>query len=87
MSAPAETPSARKRAQRRQPLLEGQAERRVDDEQADEKGEEAESREIEMETVGQPRQLAFILGLDDAQRIARELRKRRGVDGRLIRRR
>ena len=50
-----------------------------------EKGEEAKSREIEMETVGEARQFAFVLGLHDTQRIARELRERRGVEGRLIR--
>ncbi len=46
-------------AQHRQPLFEGEADRRIDDEQPDEEGQQAERGEVEMETVGE----AFEVGL------------------------
>ena len=56
----------------RQPLLEGQSERCMNDEKSDEECEQAERREVQVEAVGQPRQIPLVLRLNEAQLIARD---------------
>ncbi len=73
----ADTPQARKRAQHRQPLLERQSDRRIDDEQADEKRQQAERGQVEMKAVGQAFEIALGIGGDQTQPVADDRFERR----------
>ena len=58
------------RADRRQPLLEGEAKRGVDDEQPHEKGEQPEGGEVEVKTARQSFEIGVLVRLDQPQRVA-----------------
>ena len=64
------------RADRRQPLLEGEAERGVDDKQPHEKGEQSEGGEVEMKTARQSFEIGVLVRLDQPQRVADNARER-----------
>jgi hypothetical protein len=63
-------------AQHRQPLLEGEADRGVDDEETDHEGQQPEGGEVEVEAVGQPFQIGLGLGLHQLQPAACEALQR-----------
>ena len=58
------------RADRRQPLLEGEAKGGVDDEQPHEKGEQSEGGEVEVKTARQSFEIGVLVRLDQPQRVA-----------------
>ena len=53
--------------QHRQALLEGKADRRIDDEQPDDKGQQAERGQVEVKTVGEAFEIALRIGRDQAE--------------------
>ena len=64
------------RAQHRQPLLEGQADRGIDDEEADEERQQAEGGQVEMKTVGEALQIGLRIRLDQLQLVADDASER-----------
>ena len=53
-------------------LLECQPKRRLHDEKSNEKRKQAERREVQVEAVGQPRQIPLVPRLNEAQLIAHD---------------
>jgi hypothetical protein len=60
-------------------LFECEADGRIDDEQPDEEGQQAERRQIEMKAVGQALEIAFAVRRDQAQPIAGDGFKSRAI--------
>jgi hypothetical protein len=63
-------PAGAQGAQHRQPLLEGEPDCGIDDEQADEERQHSECSEVEVKTVSQAFEIAFRAGLDVAELVA-----------------
>ena len=70
-------------AQHRQPLLETEPDRRMDDEESDQKRQQPERRQIEMKARGQALQIGLGAGFNQTQTIAGDILQRRARAGRL----
>ena len=67
------------RPQHRQPLLEGETDRRIDDEEADEERQQPERGQIEMKAVGQALEIGRGVRLHKAELVADDAFQRRAV--------
>ena len=76
-------PAGAQGPQHRPALLEGETDRRIDDEQSDEERQQAERRQVEMKAVGEAFEIALRVRLDQAELVADDGFERRAFAGRL----
>ena len=67
------------RPQHRQALLEGEPDRRIDDEQADHERQQAERGQVQMEAVGEAFEIALRIGCDQPEPVAGDRFERRAL--------